>query len=46
MIFIGWDIGMLERPYSNYFKILNNASEFVLDFGQYYPETDEAELYT
>lgn len=46
MIFIGWDIGMLEGQYANYVKILHNAFEFVLDFGQYYPETEEAELYT
>jgi len=36
----------LEGKYANYFKVGHNAFEFVLDFGQYYPEIDEAELYT
>ena len=36
----------LEGRYANYFKVGHNALEFVLDFGQYYPETDQAELYT
>jgi hypothetical protein len=36
----------LEGRYANYFKVGYNAFEFVFDFGQYYPETDEAELYT
>ena len=36
----------LEGRYANYFKVGHNAFEFVLDFGQYYPEIDEAELYT
>ena len=36
----------LEGKYANYFKVGHNAFEFVIDFGQYYPETDEAELYT
>ncbi len=38
--------GKLEGRYANYFKVGHNAFEFVLDFGQYYPETEEAELYT
>ena len=46
MIFVGRDIGMLEGSYANYLKILHKAFEFVLDCGQYYPETEEAELYT
>jgi len=36
----------LEGQYANYFKVGHNAYEFVFDFGQYYPETDQAELYT
>jgi hypothetical protein len=36
----------LEGKYANYFKVGHNAFEFVLDFGQYYPEIEEAELYT
>jgi hypothetical protein len=36
----------LEGKYANYFKVGHNAFEFVFDFGQYYPEIDEAELYT
>jgi len=36
----------LEGQYANYFKVGHNAHEFVIDFGQYYPENDQAELYT
>ena len=36
----------LEGQYANYFKVGHNAYEFVIDFGQYYPGTEEAELYT
>jgi uncharacterized protein DUF3467 len=36
----------LQGQYANYFKVGHNAYEFVIDFGQYYPETDQAELYT
>ncbi len=36
----------LEGQYDNYFKVGHNAYEFVIDFGQYYPENDQAELYT
>jgi hypothetical protein len=36
----------LEGKYANYFKVGHNAYEFVIDFGQYYPESEEAELYT
>lgn len=36
----------LEGKYANYFKVGYNAFEFVIDFGQYYPENDQAELYT
>jgi len=46
VIFIGKEIIELEEPYANYFKILRNASEFVIDLGQPYPENDQAELST
>jgi hypothetical protein len=36
----------LEGRYANYFRVGHNAFEFILDFGQCYPETEEAELYT
>ena len=36
----------LEGRYANYFKVGHNAFEFVIDFGQYYPESEEAELCT
>jgi hypothetical protein len=36
----------IEGKYANFFKVGYNAVEFVMDFGQFYPETDEAELYT
>jgi len=40
------DNNKLEGQYANYFKVGHNAFEFVIDFGQYYPETDQAKLYT
>lgn len=36
----------LEGRYANYFKVGHNAYEFVIDFGQYHAENDQAELYT
>jgi hypothetical protein len=39
-----WDAGKLEGKYANYFKVGHNAFEFVIDFGQFYPESEEAEL--
>ncbi|UCE52429.1 MAG: DUF3467 domain-containing protein [Desulfobacterales bacterium] len=36
----------LEGRYANYFEVGHNAFEFVIDFGQYYPENEGAELYT
>jgi hypothetical protein len=45
VIFIEWDIGMLEGSYANYIKILHKAFEFVPDFGQSYPDNEEAEQY-
>ena len=38
--------GKLEGRYANYFKVGHNAFEFVIDAGQFYPESEEAELYT
>ena len=39
-----WTWKKIEGRYANYFKVGYNAFEFVLDFGQYYPETEKAEL--
>lgn len=36
----------LEGKYANYFEVGHNAYEFVIDFGQYYSENEEAELCT
>ncbi|MBZ0170223.1 hypothetical protein MELA_00254 [Candidatus Methylomirabilis lanthanidiphila] len=36
----------LEGRYANYFKVGYNAFEFLLDFGQFYPEGKEARSYT
>jgi hypothetical protein len=36
----------IEGRYANYFKVGHNAFEFVIDFGQYYFENEEAEPYT
>ena len=36
----------LEGRYANYFKVGHNALEFVIDFGQHYSGSEEAELYT
>jgi len=41
-----WESQMLEGRYANYFKIGYNAFEFVIEFGQYYSENEEAELYS
>jgi hypothetical protein len=40
------DAAKLEGKYANYFKVGHNAFEFVIDFSQFYPESEEAELYT
>ena len=34
-----------EGRYANYLSVGHNAFEFVLDFGQYYSDTEDAELY-
>ena len=36
----------LEGRYSNYFKVGHNAFEFVVDFGQFYPENGDPRLHT
>jgi len=36
--------GNLVGKYANQFKIGHNAVEFVIEFGQYFPENEEAEL--
>lgn len=38
--------GGLEGRYANYFKVGYNAVEFLLDFGQFYPEGETARLHT
>jgi hypothetical protein len=36
----------LTGQYANYYQVGHNAFEFVLDFGQYYPENGEAQFHT
>lgn len=38
--------GLIEGRYANYFKVGYNAFEFLLDFGQFYSESKEAQLHT
>lgn len=38
--------GRLEGRYANYFKVGHNAFEFVLDFGQLFPESTGSQLHT
>ena len=40
------DPGHLEGRYANAFKVGYNAFEFLLDFGQFYPESERAQLHT
>ncbi len=42
----GRDVAPLEGRYANYFEIGQNATEFLLDFGQFYPEDEKANLHT
>ena len=35
-----------EGRYANYFRVGHNAFEFILDFGQFYSEDQEANLHT
>jgi hypothetical protein len=38
--------GELEGRYANYFKVGHNALEFLLDFGQFYAESQRAQFHT
>lgn len=38
--------GELEARYVNYFHVGHNAFEFLVDFGQFYPEAGTAQLHT
>jgi hypothetical protein len=40
------EAGPLGGRYANYFKVGHNAFEFLIDFGQFYPETEKAQLHT
>lgn len=40
------DTVSLEGRYANYFKVGHNALEFLLDFGQFYPESGWPQLHT
>ena len=40
------DAGQLEGRYANYFKVGHNAFEFLLDFGQFYPESKKEQFHT
>ena len=38
--------GRTEGRYANYFQVGHNAFEFLLDYGQCYPETKETQFHT
>ncbi len=40
------ETGLPEGRYANYFQVGHNAFEFLLGFGQFYPETEKAQLHT
>lgn len=40
------DSPQIEGRYANYFKVGHNALEFLLDFGQFYPESGWPQLHT
>jgi hypothetical protein len=40
------EAGEVEGRYANYFKVGHNAFEFLLDFGQFYAETQRAQFHT
>jgi len=40
------DPSLLEGRYANVFKVGHNAFEFLLDFGQFYPEPGVSQLHT
>ena len=39
-------VGRPKGRYANYFEVGHNAFEFVLDFGQFYSESKQAQLHT
>ena len=39
-------VGHLEGRYANYFEVGYNAFEFLLDFGQYFPEGENSSPHT
>ena len=41
-----WDADQPEGRYANYLKVGHNAFEFLLDFGQFYPQSGQALLHT
>lgn len=36
----------LEGRYANYFEVGHNAVEFLIDFGQFYPESAQGQIHT
>jgi hypothetical protein len=36
----------MEGKYSNYFQVGYNSIEFVLDFGQYYPDNEASRMHS
>jgi hypothetical protein len=40
------DSDALEARYANYFEIGHNAYEFILEFGQYQPQTEHVQIQT
>jgi hypothetical protein len=40
------DRSQLDAKYSNYFMVGHNAFEFLLDFGNSYPENEKAHFHT
>ena len=46
MILFKRDAAEIEMRCSNYFKVGDNAFEFLLDFGQFYAESKEAHPHT
>ncbi len=40
------DPGQPEGRYANYFEVGHNAVEFLLDFGQFYPESNQEHRHT
>ena len=40
------NVTKVEGRYPNYFNVGHNASESVIDCGQFYPEGEETELHT